>query len=301
MVSGVIRVVGPVLGAIFLALFDLGPILWIDLITFCIALIPLIFIKIPSVMKKEEKEQKFSKQLIDGMRVLKETKGLISLLFAATLINFFFTPISTLLPMFVNKVHMGTQQDYAIVVSLLEAGVIAGSLLMTFFKGFKNKIQTAVIGINILFIGAALLIFIPTTLPSRFWLMGSILFVSIAPNPVANVSFITVMQILIPKDKMGRVMSFASILAMAITPIGTFLSGLIGEFVNLGVLFTTTSLIGLASFLLIYFLTPARHLDRRINERTTLKQNDVDKKADIKQKDFTIEPSEAIAKSITTD
>ncbi|NHJ84305.1 MAG: MFS transporter [Asgard group archaeon] len=282
LVGGIIQVAGPALGAVFLGVFGVSLTMWADGITFVIAVIPLLLIKIPNPIIKEKKERtKFVIQFKEGLQVINQTKGLFALMIGATLINFFFSPVSTLLPLFVSKTHFGTKGDYALVVSLLQAGSIIGALFMTFFKGFKNKIKTIVICISILFIGPILLIAVPPTLGARFWVIGIILFLAILPNPIANVSFSHSMQLIVPKEKYGRVSSVLMFMSMAITPIGTFLSGLIGEYVAHGILFTVSGALGLVIFIAIYLFTPARYLDKVLNEKISQSTNGYQEKESI--------------------
>ncbi len=265
LVSGVIQVIGPALGALLLNIFDLSLTMWIDAITFAIAVIPLLLIKIPSPVQQEKKYQsKFSAQFKEGFTVIKDIKGLLAIMIGATLINFFFSPISTLLPLFVSKVHGGTEVNYALVIGFMQVGIILGGLFMTFFKGFKNMIRAVLVCVLILFAAEVALVFVPVTLPIRFWLIGLILFIGMIPNPMANVSFSTSLQLIIPKEKMGRVSSTTMFMSMAISPIGMFLSGLIGEYVSIGILFAVSGVLGAIIFLAIYFFTPAKHLDDSI-------------------------------------
>ena len=265
LINGVINVGGPALGALLLGVLGISFTMWIDLITFAIAVIPLIFIKIPSISKEARKERPpFFTEFKEGINAIRDIKGLFALIFIASLINFFFSPVSTLLPIFVSKVHGGDENNYALVIGLLQVGMIAGGLFMTFFKGFKNNIRASITCICIMFAGMASLIFVPNTIGARFWLIGIVLFLTMITNPAANVSLSTSLQLIVPKDKMGRVSSVMGFLAMAISPLGNFLSGVIGEFVPIGILFTASAVIGFVLMITIYFLSPAKHLDREI-------------------------------------
>lgn len=268
LINGIINVGGPALGALFLGIFGVSLTMWIDIITFSIAVIPLIFIKIPSISKEARKERPpFFEEFKEGFSTIKNIKGLFAMIFIATLINFFLSPLSTLMPIFINKVHGGNEDNYALVIGLLQAGMIVGGLFMTFFKGFKNKIRSAIMCVGVMFLGQAALIFVPTTFVGRFWIIGAILFVAILTNPAANVSFNTSIQVIVPKDKMGRVGAVLSFLAMAITPLGNFLSGLIGEFVPIGYLFVASSVVGFLLMISIYYISSARNLDGVIKEK----------------------------------
>jgi DHA3 family macrolide efflux protein-like MFS transporter len=273
--GGLINIVGPAIGAALFAIpgINIGMILWADVITYAIALIPLLVITIPSVNNKEEKEENvpFIVQMTEGFTALKSIKGMVALLVGAMFVNFFMSPLNGLLPMFVNKVHGGTEANYALVVGLLQAALVLGGLIMAIFKGVKKPV--------LFFLGSILfqtlcqisLIFIPTTLPGRFWIIGGLLFLFAIPFAFIDVSFITSLQILIPKEKMGRVTATIMAITPAIRPLGYFLSGVIAEYTGINIVLVVSAITSAVVLLLIYLFTPLRHLDSVIQK--TLEEN----------------------------
>ncbi|HUT81712.1 MAG TPA: MFS transporter [Candidatus Bathyarchaeia archaeon] len=251
-------------GVLLLNFIPIEYILWFDVITFIITIVPLLYSKIPNNNLEKENKTSFINQFREGLITIKEIKGLFATILLVPIVNFFFSPMMSLLPLFISKIHHGSENQYAIAIILWQIGIIASSIFMCFFKGFKNKIKTAVISICFLFFIQSLVIFIPTTLEMRFWLIGIILFCSMIFNPIANVSFYAAIQIIIPKEKLGRVISTVFFIANAITPIGIFLSGLIGEYISLNWLFVSSGILGLISILIVYFFTGSKNLDRII-------------------------------------
>ncbi|MDH7478303.1 MAG: MFS transporter, partial [Candidatus Bathyarchaeota archaeon] len=98
--SGAVTLVGPVLAALMLGLWKIHQILWIDVITFLVALFPLFIIKIPPVRMKQD-QSSFKEDFLEGFSFIKKTRGLLPLLTLATALNFLLTPLSTLLPYYV--------------------------------------------------------------------------------------------------------------------------------------------------------------------------------------------------------
>ncbi len=269
LLSGVINIIGPVVGAALLAIpgINIGMILWIDVGTFAIAMIPLIFVKIPSVAKKEEElqeKQSFITRVLDGMNALKETKGMLALVFSAMIFNFFSAPLIALLSLFVNKTHMGNEADYALVVGMLQAAIVVGGIIMSFIKGMKKPILFLIISIVFMYACQAALAFIPTDFSGRFWAIGSILFLYALPVSVVDVMFITSIQLLVPKEKLGRAIAAVMAIAPAIRPLGQFLSGLIAEFIGISLIFIIASGIGTIVLLILWFTTPIKALDKEI-------------------------------------
>lgn len=272
--NGLVYIIGPVIGASLLAIpgINIGMILWADVITFVIALIPLLLITIPKVEQPEVKEeeevvkQSFVGQFMEGFNALKATKGMVALLFGAMAINFFMSPLGALLPLFINKVHGGTEVNYAIVVGMFQAAIVVGGLLMSLFRGFSKPMMFLLITLGFQVLCQIAITFIPTTFGGRFWTIGGVLFLFALPLAVIDVSFITSIQLLVPKEKLGRVIATIMMISPAMRPLGQFLSGVIAEFVGINAVLIGSGILTVVVFGLIYFLTPVRGLDSIIQK-----------------------------------
>ena len=80
--TGVVQLLAPFIGAMMLVFLSVYMILWVDVITFFIALIPLLLINIPSVRQVNHTEEKkakssFFKEFRLGLKTLKIIPGLV--------------------------------------------------------------------------------------------------------------------------------------------------------------------------------------------------------------------------------
>src|SRR4030042_2083563 len=233
LLSGAIALIGPVIAAVLLEFWEIGQILWIDALTFLVALVPLLIITIPSVRKKQE-QSSFKTELVQGLTFIKKARGLLSLLILATALNFLLTPLSTLLPYYVKFDHLGEATDLAFVMVFLQGGILAGGLLMSIMKGFKNKMTAIVVSVYVIFLGYGLVAPTPTGL---FWFMAASALVLAICLPIANVSTQTILQTAVPLEIQGRVGSVANALASAASPFGMILSGIIVQLTKTANLF----------------------------------------------------------------
>jgi DHA3 family macrolide efflux protein-like MFS transporter len=303
--NGLIYIIGPAIGAALLAIpgINIGMILWADVITFGIALIPLLIISIPKVaqpevVEEEQVKQSFIGQFMEGFNALKVTKGMLALLFGAMAINFLMSPLGALLPLFVNKVHGGTEVSYAIVIGMFQAAIVVGGLLMSLFKGFSKPIIILLLTLLMQVLLQIAIIFIPTTFGGRFWTMGAVLFLYALPFAVIDVSFITSIQLLVPKEKLGRVIATIMMISPAMRPLGQFLSGVIAEFVGINAVLVGSGVLTVVVFGLIYFLTPLRQLDSAIQEVMAKANGTKDEEVTIEQDDLEISIKEADRKPL---
>jgi len=263
--TGAVNLIGPVAAALLLGFWKIGQILWIDAATFAVALLPLLIIRIPSVRKKQDKSS-FRGDFVEGFAFIKNARGFLPLITLSTALNFLITPFSTLLPYYVKFDHLGEASDLAFVLASMQAGMIAGGLLMSIIKGFKKKMVVIVSFVYVIFLGAAIIAFTPTGL---FWFMatgGSIVLFCI---PIVNVSYMTIIQTVVPLKIQGRVNSVDMALSSAATPLGMILSGPIAEFTGTANLFLGCVVSGILILTLSWFFTQIRHVEE-IEETSTI-------------------------------
>ena len=256
--SGAVTLVGPLLAALLLGFWRIDQILWIDVITFLVALVPLLMIRIPSV-RKEQGNASFKAEFLEGFTFMRKARGLLPLLILATALNFLLTPLSTLLPYYVKFDHLGEAPELAFVMASFQGGILAGGLLMTLIKGFKRKMIAVAFSIYIIFLGYVLLALTPT---GAFWFMAVSGIIMALCLPVANVSTQTIMQTIVPMKMQGRVNSVTMALATAAQPLGMILSGTIVEFTRTAILFLGCAVSGILILTLSWFFTDIKSVEK---------------------------------------
>jgi len=266
--TGVITLLGPVVAALLLGFWQIHQILWIDVATFVLALIPLVMIAIPSVRRELEKTS-FKEDFLEGFNFIKNARGLLPLLILATALNFLLTPLSTLLPYYVAFDHLGNAPDLALVLAFLQGGILAGGVLMTVTAGFKKKILAAAASIYVIFIGYILVALTPTGL---FWFMAMAMLIMASCIPIANVSTTTMFQTVVPMKMQGRANAVVMAVASAATPLGMIVSGPVVEFTQTANLFLGCAIAGLLVLTVAWFLTDIKHVEQ-LEDQTTQTQS----------------------------
>jgi DHA3 family macrolide efflux protein-like MFS transporter len=272
--TSLIQLIGPVIGAILITFFSLQLILWIDVITFAIAIIPLVMIKIPSVrnLSKKVKTRSFKKEFKEGILTIRIIPGLLILLFLDMFINFLVAPIGTLLPLYIKDTHLGTALDFAFISMFLNGGMILGGVITTFKKNWKHKNTIYFIGMMIVMGMLSVVGIAPTGVYIVLWvgvgIVGLIL-------PIINTIYMTIIQTTVPPDKMGRVSSVIQSFANAMFPIGTIIAGPLAEAIGIRSVFIFGSTIGILIIFLTWRFTKMRHVDYENLEFITEKINNI--------------------------
>ncbi len=257
--TGLIQIIGPIIAATFLAYFPINQILWIDIITYFIAIVPLSMIRIPSVKKKLEgaKKTSFKTDFKMGLIVVKTIPGLLSLMILAMFINFLIRPFNVLMPYYINVIHNGTASDLAVVLVFMQIGIILGSLITSLKKKWKNEVEIILVLTIILNIGYAILAFVPTGFFFLIGIGGCIFGFTIS---IIDSIYLTILQINVPTDKIGRVISIDHTVSMAITPIGAIISGPLAEIFGVNNLYLYCAFLGIIVVLIFWIFTDIKHL-----------------------------------------
>jgi DHA3 family macrolide efflux protein-like MFS transporter len=255
LLTGAMNLIGPVVAAVLLSFLSIEQVLWVDPATFLVALVPLLLIKIPSI-RMGIKKPSFTKDMAEGLSFIRRKRGFMPLIFMATLLNFLFMPVSTLLPYFVKFDHLGGINELALVMAVSQGGMFAGGLLMMMLKEFKRKMLATVACIAFAYLGYALLAITPMGL---FWFMALgafIMDISVAP---ANITLRTIIQVVVPAEMQGRVHSVLMSLASAASPFGMILAGAIVGYTGTTNLFLACAATGMIVLLASWLFTDMKH------------------------------------------
>jgi DHA3 family macrolide efflux protein-like MFS transporter len=257
--TGLVEITAPFVGAALLLIFSVSEVLWTDLITFAIALIPLLIIKIPSVNRIKEKEKSsFRKDFNIGFKTLRLIPGLVLILALSMFQNLLIRPITTLMPYYVNVVHSGGVLDLAIIMGCMQGSMIFGAFITSIKKKWKHQMSVYFLGLMIINVGYILFAFVPT---------GLILMIGISAMvfgfffPIVNSLYQTMIQTTVPKDKIGRISSIDFALSLAISPIGTLGSGFLTEIVGLPNLIFFSAIIAMTLTLIVWNIFARKKLD----------------------------------------
>ncbi|UCE12363.1 MAG: MFS transporter, partial [Candidatus Heimdallarchaeota archaeon] len=164
--NGLIFMIGPLVGALLLNFFILQEILWLDVVTFLVAVVPTIIISIPSIKTPKLVKEKppFLTELSEGITFVRNQQGLLALLAVFTAANFFMQPLFVLLPLFIKDIHLGGPEELALLFAVMQAGLIGTSLIMSIWKGFENNAHGVALGLFIMYVGYSFCSFAPQRL-----------------------------------------------------------------------------------------------------------------------------------------
>ncbi|UCC18596.1 MAG: MFS transporter [Promethearchaeota archaeon] len=266
--TGVMQIIGPAVGAILLTFFEIEQILWIDIFTFFIAIVPLIFVVIPSISPNSQQTERtsFFKDFKYSLNILKKVRSFLILIIFISVINLLNMPFNTQMALFVVLNHSGGKLDYGLILSFFQIGIVVGAIIASTKKHWKHK---ELIILYSVFIGIGGYL-ITTLAPKGFFLLmgiGSLIHASMIP--IANTMFLTILQTKVPPETQGRVFSIVASIAAAVTPLGMLISGPLAVIFGIPILFIIVLYLQFVSVVITWYFTDLKkiiHEESRIEK-----------------------------------
>lgn len=221
---------GPALAAVLVTGWGLGFILWVDLISFVVALITVRLVRLPSEADRTAAagpRRKLSADSMEGLRYLfsqPSLRGLILVFFSVNLVMVF--GFSVVQPMILART--GNQAPaLAAVMTSIGVGGIAGGLLLAAWGGPKNRVRGMTLGIIGMCVSAQVLMAMARWVPA--WcaaiLVGALLM------PIVNGTMQAIIQTKVPKDRQGRVFGAVMFVSQISSPLAMAFSGPLADHV----------------------------------------------------------------------
>lgn len=257
--ESVSAIAGPALGALLLALTDLGNILMLDVLGAAIACISLLFVRIPNPPKNSAQAPDLMRELREGAAAIFRIRGMGLLFGSAILVLFFIMPVGVLFPLMTLQHFGGGVYEMSLVEIVWGGGSLAGGLLM----GLRNYRINKIFLINLMYVLVGISFLWSGLLPPRAFAWFALLsaLAGIAGS-VFKASFVSVIQQRFDPGVLGRVLSLYSGLSMFPAMLGVVGTGFLAESVGL----TTTFILAGAAIVAVGiagFFSPAmRSIDR---------------------------------------
>lgn len=226
--SGLAQIAAPPLAAVLLLIIPIQTILFIDIGTAALAILPLLFIRIPQPEKEHSAEEQSSivADIMKGVRFLIRWRGGQFTLFAMMITNMILIPSMSLIPIFALVHFNGGAFELAWLQSAMGVGMLAGGIVLSVWGGFKRRMNTVVAAV--IAMGTSIIV-VALTPSGLFFLAVAGLFITGVMVPMASGSIMAILQAIVPKEMQGRVFSVVISLSPLMAPIGLALAGPIAE------------------------------------------------------------------------
>ncbi|MFW5714190.1 MAG: MFS transporter [Brevefilum sp.] len=268
--QGIMNIVGPALGAFLIAALPMQGVLFIDVSTAFLAVVPLLFFTLPqptrngtaTMAEKPEKTSVFQ-DIAEGWRYVTGWPALMGIILLAMLINFLINPAFSLLPLVVTD-HFGKgAYELGFINSAFGIGTILGGLILSAWGGFKNRIMTSLVALTVSG-GAVMLVGVA---PSNGYFLALVGMASFGfLNPMVNGPLFAVMQAKVEPEIQGRVFSFLQAGASFASPLGLAIAGPISDATSNQLWFLVGGILTMVAGLVSFFVRDIREIGEGIEE-----------------------------------
>ena len=216
----VISILNPLIAAALYSFAGLEPVIAVDLISFLVAFIALAaFIKVPETAKAEEEST--LKLAREGLKFLKETPLVFTLILFMSGVNFVASAFDATLPGYVIPNPKGGTNVLGIVTSASGAAMIIGSLIVSILPKPRDRVK--VVYLTMLISLSTENFLLAFAREPFIWCIGQIIGWILVPIMSANLDVI--LRNSIPVDLQGRVYACRNTFQFFTIPIGLFWGG----------------------------------------------------------------------------
>lgn len=254
MLQGGMNIVSAPLGALLLGWFPIQGVLFIDIGTAVLAIVPLLFIRVPQPKPDLSSQPAGAgssvwQEFLTGLRYALSWPGLVIIGAMAALINFLVTPAFAMLPLLVTGHFGGQAIQLAGLESTMGIGVILGGITLSIWGGFRRRIVTSMAGLFVIAVGSLLVGLAPA---NAYYLAVAAMFVIGFSLPMINGPVLAIIQGVVDPEMQGRIFTLINSAATAMAPLSLIIAGPLAAkfgvqmwFVVLGI---ATALMGVSAF-----------------------------------------------------
>ncbi len=226
--NSLVTILTPAIATAILSFGGLQTVLIVDLLSFAVAFITLLFfIRIPAVVVSvNEKKEPFFKSCVAGLNFLKEHTPIWKIILFFSFINLLASMGGNgIMPALILARTNKNQITLGKVSSAVGIGALVGSVLVTSAKPAKSRIKVIFLSCAISFLLCDVLWAIGQNV--AIWVFAA--FAGNLPLPFLNANLTTIMRTKVPIEMQGRVFSTRDTFQNITIPIGLFLGGVFAD------------------------------------------------------------------------
>lgn len=258
------RIVGPAIGAMFMAYFGAGWCFLANGVSFIAVIYGLTRIKAEPYVRKSIKEGNMFMEIGDGIKYIWKNSVLLQTVLMVVVVGIFVFNFNITVPVFTKGVLHQQEKTYGLLMSCLGAGSLVGAFMVSMKSKFGPKTRvmiasSAAISILLIIMGFS----------TKLYLAAAVLFLI----GIFNINFSTTanstLQINSKDEYRGRVMSIYSLVFAGATPIGNMFAGYTADRLGGSYAFMLS---GILSIFLIALISCVYYY---ISKSKSLKQNNL--------------------------
>jgi len=217
-------------------------IFFIDIITAVIGIATIFFfVKVSGVPKSQERKtgiKAYYHEMKESLRFIGSQAWLKTLLVFTAVFCVLASPAAMLTPLQATRTFGEEVWHLTAIEIAFSVGMMAGGILISAWGGFKNKTHTMVLSWIMFGVSTILFGVIP-----NFWIYLGVMVICGIAMPLYNTPSMTIMQMKVPADVMGRIFSVLAMISGLAMPLGVLLFGPLGDIMRIEILLIVTGIL----------------------------------------------------------
>ena len=232
----------PMVAGALLTFLPLEYIFFIDVGTAIIGIATVFFfVKVGGVPDAEERKpgaKAYFHEMMEGLRFIKSQPWLKTILVFTAIFCILASPAAMLTPLQVARSFGDDVWRLTAIEIAFSGGMMVGGILIAVWGGFKNKIHTVILALVVFGVTTVLFGIIP-----NFWVYLAVMVLCGCGMPCFNTPVMTLMQMKIPMNIMGRVFSVLAMINGVAMPIGIAVFGPLGDVIKIEYVLIVTGIL----------------------------------------------------------
>jgi len=239
------RVVGPAVAGLVVNALGTGWAFFLNSLSFLGVIYSLAVMDVPDVARRRLTRKAF-REIAEGLRYVKGQPTLSGVLILLGLVSTFALNFSVLVPTLARNVLGGDSGQYGLLMSAMGAGALVGSVALATFGGSGSRMGLIRAGSMVLGLGEIALCFV------RGWGVSAVMLAVCGAAMVTfSASTNTTIQVIVPDELRGRVMSLHALVFAGVTPLGSFLTGSLAQELGVSATFGLVGAVAVLSTLVM--------------------------------------------------
>lgn len=238
------QLMAPIFGALIYGMFGLMIALLLNAMSFLLSAISELFIHLPKTRIEKQKKtiSGFKKDFIEGLKIIRDSKSIRTIIASALIINFSIAPLFSVgLVFLIKEVLNQSDLKLGLLQTILSLAMIAAPILMT--KYIKKMKLGNILVVALLIIGVAIMLISLSIHQSLFsiyngsfsyyYILVMCFIIGVFVTTV-NISVQTLFQQIVPIEYMGRTSTVLTLFATMAIPLGQMFFGYLYDIINPG-------------------------------------------------------------------
>ncbi len=228
MILSVSSIAGPALGALLLTVSNLGVVMLFDVAGAVIALITLLFVRIPPAPRSAESIENphVFREMKEGFLIIARNRGMLWLFAFSVLVMLFLMPVAVLFPLMTLEHFNGNAYQMSLIEIIWGVGMVAGGALLGFLKLKTNEV--VLINVSYLLLGISFLV---SGVLSPDGFAGFVILTALGgiSGAMYHSLFTATVQRVVAPEALGRVFSLFGSVSVLPSLIGLTATGFIAD------------------------------------------------------------------------